>query len=158
MTSPQSLSKASHVPHLLIVEDNPGDVDLILDALQQTGRAHTVATVHDGLSAIEALQRAADGGATPDFVLLDLNIPKLDGREVLRVIKGDPRLSHIPVAVLTSSQADRDVEQAYQLHANCFMTKPSDVRQLFEMFDTFTEFWFDTATVAFRASPDQATD
>ena len=158
MPSLQRLRETTHVPHLLIVEDNPGDVDLILDALQQTGRPHTVTTVHDGVSAIEALQKAAHGGSTPDFVLLDLNIPKMDGREVLKVIKWDPELSHIPVAVLTSSEADRDVEQAYKLHANCFMTKPTDVHQLFEMFDRFTEFWFDTATVAFRVSPDQATD
>jgi len=143
--------RSAHVPHVLIVEDNPGDVDLIIDALQQTGRAHTFTVVHDGVSAIELLLKAAGAESLPDFVLLDLNIPKLDGREVLSTIKNDTRLAHIPVAVLTSSQADSDVKQAYKLHANCFMTKPTDVQELFGMFETFTEFWFDTATVVFHS-------
>ena len=128
--------------HILLVEDNPGDVDLAKDALRQFTTPHTLHVASDGAQALQFLSDAARSVEDlPHLILLDLNLPRTDGREVLAVIKGDERLGHIPVIVLTSSNAERDLQQAYRLHANCFLTKPSDVEQFFAMFELIERFW-----------------
>lgn len=128
--------------HILLVEDNAGDIDLAKDALRQFKTRHTLHVASDGARALEVLfdpeQSAKD---LPDLILLDLNLPKIDGREILATIKSDERLSHIPVIVLTSSNAERDLQQAYRLHANCYLTKPTDVGQFFAMFELIERFW-----------------
>lgn len=128
--------------HILLVEDNPGDVDLAKEALTQFKTPHTLHVASDGAQALEFLAGPA-GGATrlPDLILLDLNLPKTDGREVLAIIKNDERLGHIPVIVLSSSHAERDMQQAYRLHANCFLTKPTDIGLFFAMFELIERFW-----------------
>ena len=121
--------------NLLIVEDNPGDVDLIRDALRSSRVTFKVAT--DGVVALEMLRE----GARPDMVLLDLNLPRKDGRAVLAEIKSDPSLLQIPVVVLSSSEADRDLLEVYRLHGNCFMTKPVDLDDFQRVVQGIEQFW-----------------
>lgn len=129
---------------LLLVEDNPGDVELTKEALKD-GKLHVnlhVAT--DGVQALAHLRR--EGGSAdvprPDLVVLDLNLPKLDGREVLEQVKADPELASIPVVVMTSSSAEEDVARSYELHANCFVTKPLDMDQFNKVVRVIDDFWF----------------
>ena len=116
---------------ILLVEDSPSDVDLTLEALAAAKVANRLSVVEDGVKAMEFLRRqgAYAGAPTPDIILLDLNLPRKDGREVLSEIKEDPQLKQIPVVVLTTSQAEQDVLRAYSLHANCYITKPVDFGQ-----------------------------
>ena len=113
---------------ILLVEDNPGDVRLTVEALRGAKVANELHIVGDGESAIDFLRQRGEYGDAPrpDIVLLDLNLPRLEGREVLADIKSDPDLAKIPIIVLTSSSADEDIQQSYALHANCFVTKPVD--------------------------------
>jgi two-component system response regulator len=138
-------SSASRTKHLLVVEDDPGDVLLTREALAGTTTPLDVHVVQDGEAAVDFLRR--EGGhrdaPRPDLVLLDLNLPRLDGREVLARIKSDPGLWTIPVVVLTTSKAAEDVRRSYELHANAFVTKPAEldrflsvVRQVGEFFLT----------------------
>jgi CheY-like chemotaxis protein len=129
---------------ILLVEDNPGDARLTREALQYSKVRNTLHHVRDGEEALAFLRRQ-DGFANspvPDLVLLDLNLPRRDGREVLEDIKHDPRLMHIPVVILTSSQAEEDVMRSYRLHANCFITKPVDLEQLTKVVQGIEQFWF----------------
>lgn len=123
---------------LLLVEDNPGDVDLILDALRDEPCEVTVA--RDGVEAMAML-----AASRPNLVVLDLNLPRKDGREVLREMKADALLRHIPVVVLSSSEAERDLVQAYSLHANCFLTKPVDLEEFLAVIASMAEFWLHRA-------------
>jgi CheY-like chemotaxis protein len=113
---------------ILLVEDDPGDVMLIREALAEHKVANTLSIVSDGVKAMEFLRREGEYAATerPGLVLLDLNLPRKSGAEVLAEIKGDPSLSTIPVVVLTTSEADEDVLRSYQQHANAYVTKPVD--------------------------------
>ena len=124
------------VMHLLLVEDNPGDVDLIREALEGAPVRTSVAA--DGVAALERLRSAED---LPNLVLLDLNLPRKDGRAVLREMKADPRLRRIPVIILSSSDADRDLREAYDLHANCFVKKPSEVDEFYAAVRGIESFW-----------------
>ncbi len=128
--------------HILLVEDNPGDVDLVIDAVRELPCDVSVAS--DGMEAIEFLRREGrHGGAKPpDLVLLDLNLPKLSGREVLARVKEDPALKHIPVVVLSSSHARPDLMESYRLHANCFVTKPMDLHEFLAAVGAVAQFWF----------------
>ena len=129
---------------ILLVEDNPGDARLTREALTHSKVRNRLHHVRDGEEALAFLRRQgrfADAPA-PDLVLLDLNLPRRDGREVLEDIKGDPQLMHIPVVVLTSSQADEDILRSYRLHANCFITKPVDLEQLTKVVQGIEQFWF----------------
>jgi two-component system, chemotaxis family, response regulator Rcp1 len=128
--------------HILLVEDNPGDVDLAKDALAQFTTPHTVHVASDGAEALEYLSASSPcAERLPDLVLLDLNLPKVDGRQVLATIKREQHLAQIPVVVLTSSNAEHDLLQAYRSHANCYMTKPVDLELFFDMFQQIERFW-----------------
>ena len=128
---------------ILLVEDNPGDVRLTVEALKDAKVYNKLHVVEDGVLALEFLHQ---GGAyrdapRPDLVLLDLNLPRKNGREVLADIKTDDRLKTIPVVILTTSQAEEDVLKAYSLHANCYITKPVDFIQFTNIVRTIEEFW-----------------
>jgi len=129
---------------ILLVEDNPGDVRLTREALREGKVRNNLYVVSDGVEALEFLRRQGQhiDAARPDLILLDLNLPRKDGREVLQDIKSDPALRHIPVVVLTSSQADQDIIRAYDLHANCYVTKPVDFEQFIHVVRTIENFWF----------------
>lgn len=128
---------------ILLVEDNPGDVDLTIEALREAKVHNELHVVSDGVEAIAYLRRqgAHAGAKLPDLILLDLNLPKKDGREVLAEIKSDPDLKHIPVVVLTSSDSERDVLQSYRVHANCYLKKPTDLERFLEVVRSIEDFW-----------------
>ena len=128
---------------ILLVEDNPGDVRLTIEALHESKVLNNLTTISDGESAIAFLQKGApfEQAPRPDLILLDLNLPKKDGRQVLEVIKGDPSLRRIPVVVLTSSRAEEDVLRAYNLNANCYVTKPVDFDQFVNVVRAIEAFW-----------------
>ncbi|MEZ5317166.1 MAG: response regulator [Vicinamibacterales bacterium] len=129
---------------ILLVEDNPGDARLTREALAMSKVRNQIHHVRDGEECIAFLRREPPFQAAPqpDLILLDLNLPRLDGREVLENIKNDPRLVHIPVVILTSSQAEEDILRSYRLHANCFITKPVDLEQLTKVVQGIEQFWF----------------
>ncbi len=128
---------------ILLVEDNPGDVRLTKEALKENRISNILRVVSDGEEAIQFLRRTGsqEDMSRPDLILLDLNLPKKDGREVLMDIKADPRLRSIPVVVLTTSEAEEDVAKAYDLHANCFVTKPVDLEKFISVVKSIEDFW-----------------
>ncbi len=129
---------------ILLVEDNPGDVRLTEEALKEGKVANKVSVVADGMEAMDFLHRAGKytSAPIPDLILLDLNLPKKNGREVLAEIKMDPKLKHIPIVVLTTSQAEKDIILTYNLHSNCYITKPVDFDQFIEVVKSIENFWF----------------
>jgi CheY-like chemotaxis protein len=129
---------------ILLVEDNPGDVDLTREALEGSKINNMLHVVVNGEEAIAFLQQKGKytNAPRPDLVLLDLNLPRMDGREVLNKIKSNDDLKRIPVVVLTSSKDEEDILKAYNLHANCFITKPMDLGQFVKVVHTIEEFWF----------------
>ncbi len=129
---------------ILLVEDNPGDVRLTKEALHDAKVMNEIYVARDGVEALEFLQRKGKfaHAPLPDLILLDLNLPKKDGREVLAEIKQDPILKHIPVVVLTTSKADEDIIKTYNLHANAYITKPVDLNRFSEIIHVLNEFWF----------------
>jgi CheY-like chemotaxis protein len=129
---------------ILLVEDNPGDARLTREALRHSKVRNRLHHARDGEEAIAFLRHQppfADA-PLPDLILLDLNLPRRDGREVLEDIKQDHRLMHIPVVILTSSEAEEDILRSYRLHANCFITKPVDLEQLTKVVQGIEQFWF----------------
>lgn len=136
--------KNSRPIEVLLVEDNPGDVRLTMEALKEEKMLLHVSVVGDGEEAL-AFLRKEDRYASavrPDLILLDLNLPKKDGREVLAEIKGDPYLKRIPVVVLTTSTAEQDILKTYELHANCYIKKPVDFGQFTQVVKLIEDFWF----------------
>ena len=129
---------------ILLVEDNPGDARLTREALSMSKVRNNLHRASDGEEAMAFLRHEGAFGnvPTPDLILLDLNLPRRDGREVLEDIKSDPQLKHIPVVILTSSQAEEDILRSYRLHANCFITKPVDLEQLTKVVQGIEQFWF----------------
>jgi CheY-like chemotaxis protein len=129
---------------ILLVEDNPGDVRLTKEALRDAKVLNEIFVARDGVEAMEFLNRKGrfSNVPLPDLILLDLNLPKKDGREVLAEIKEDPILKHIPVVVLTTSKADEDIVKTYNLHANAYITKPVDLNRFAEIIHVLNEFWF----------------
>jgi CheY-like chemotaxis protein len=130
---------------ILLVEDNPGDVRLTREALRDARVRNQLHVATDGEDAMAFLRREGGYAAapSPDLVLLDLNLPKRDGREVLQDIKGDARLRHIPVVVLTTSQAERDILETYRLQANAYVTKPVDLEQFITVIRSIERFWLE---------------
>jgi len=128
---------------ILLVEDNPGDVRLAREALKENKVRNNVHVVEDGEAAMEFLrkQNKYQNVPRPDLVLLDLNLPKKDGREVLAEIKADDDLKRIPVVMLTISKAEEDIIRAYDLHVNCYITKPIDLDQFIKVVRTVEDFW-----------------
>lgn len=128
---------------ILLVEDNPGDADLAREALATCKLYNRVSSVDDGEKAMAYLRRQGAYAAErlPDLILLDLNLPRMDGREVLAEIKSDEELKRIPVVILTTSRADEDVLRSYDLHANCYITKPIDLSQFMKVVAAIESFW-----------------
>jgi two-component system, chemotaxis family, response regulator Rcp1 len=128
---------------ILLVEDNPGDIRLTMEAMREGKLVPNVSVVRDGMEALEFLHGEGRyvSAARPDLILLDLNLPKKDGREVLEEIKGDPELRQIPVVILTTSEAEQDVLKTYDLHANCYVTKPVDLEQFLRVVRLIEDFW-----------------
>lgn len=128
---------------VLLVEDNPADARLTIEALQDAAAVVKLHHVRDGVEAMKFLRRDRDypGAPTPALILLDLNMPRKDGREVLAEIKDDPTLRQIPVIVMTSSNADDDVAAAYSLHANCYVRKPVQLEEFLKVVDAIQQFW-----------------
>ena len=129
---------------ILLVEDNPGDVRLTREALKEGKVLNTLHVVGDGIEALEFLKHEGKyaKGVHPDIILLDLNLPRMDGREVLEKIKSNPKLRRIPVVILTTSKSEEDIIKSYDLHANCFITKPVDLDQFITVIKSVEEFWF----------------
>ena len=127
----------------LLVEDNPGDVRLTKEALKDSKVRNNLNVLRDGLSALAFLRREApyENAPRPDIILLDLNLPKMDGRELLSHIKADPKLKRIPVVVITSSEAEQDILRTYDLHVNCYVTKPVDLDQFIKVVQSIETFW-----------------
>ena len=134
----------SHPIEILLVEDNPGDVLLTQEAFSDAKIANNLHIVRDGEEALAYLNRQGDfqGASRPDLILLDLNLPKIDGREVLDNIKSDETLKRIPVVVLTSSEAEQDIIQTYDLHANSYVVKPINMEQFVKVVNAVESFWF----------------
>ncbi len=131
------------VVDILLVEDNPGDVRLAQEALKESKVRNRLYVVEDGVEAMAFLHRQGKyaDAPRPDLVLLDLNLPRKSGREVLAEIKTDDSLKRIPVVVLTVSRAEEDVIKCYDYHANCYITKPLDFNQFMEVTKSIDEFW-----------------
>ena len=138
--NPQMLGKPVDI---LLVEDNPGDVRLTAEALRENKFRNKLNVVGDGVEAMAFLRREGKYGDSPrpDLVLLDLNLPKKDGREVLAEIKADEDLKRIPVVILTTSKAEEDIIKTYDHHANCYVTKPVDLEQFIKVVKSIEEFW-----------------
>lgn len=134
---------------ILMVEDDPGDVRLTREALKGSKLLHSLNVVEDGVAALDYLHKVAPyaQATRPDIVLLDLNLPKKDGREVLAAMKQDATLRTIPVVILTTSQAEEDVLRAYNLNANCYVTKPVDFDQFMRIVRAIEEFWLNVVTL-----------
>jgi chemotaxis family two-component system response regulator Rcp1 len=143
-----------HSPHIqpieiLVVDDNPSEVQLIIEAFQDAKLSHQLHSAGDGVAALAFLRRERpyQGEPRPDLIILDLNIPKIDGHTVLQEIKADPTLRQIPVVVLSTSRTDEDIHRAYDLHANCFITKPVEFAQFVTVAQAIDMFWFAIVTL-----------
>lgn len=133
---------------ILLVEDSPSDVRLVREALKNTAVHLHLTIAGDGVEAMDYLHQTESGIAPrPDLILLDLNLPRKNGREVLAEVKSSPALRQIPVLVMTSSRAEEDVAAAYALKANCFITKPSDLEEYQSVVKAIEDFWFVAATL-----------
>jgi chemotaxis family two-component system response regulator Rcp1 len=128
---------------ILLVEDNPGDVRLTQEALKESKVTNNLSVAEDGVEALAFLQREGKyaDAPRPDLLLLDLNLPKKDGRELLEEIKADDNLKRIPVVVLTTSKAEEDILRMYNQHANCYITKPIDFDQFIDVVKSIEDFW-----------------
>jgi two-component system, chemotaxis family, response regulator Rcp1 len=150
MTTPHALTRRAEV---LLVEDNPSDVRLTREAMSEGKVSINLAVVTDGEQAVSYLLRQGkyQGARRPDLILLDLNLPKKDGREVLREIKAIDSLRRIPVVVLTTSQAEEDICRSYDLQANCFITKPDNLDDFFDVIRQIEQFWLTIVSLPQRA-------
>lgn len=144
------LSPYSHPIEVLLVEDNPGDVRLTQEAFKEGKLVNRLSVVRDGVEATDFLWRRGEftKAPRPDLILMDLNLPKKNGRELLQEIKSDPDLRRIPVMVLTTSRAAQDLRKAYNLHANCYITKPDGLQQFLDMVRSIEHFWFNVVTLS----------
>lgn len=131
---------------ILLVDDNPGDVRLTREALKDNKVINNLHVAEDGLTAMAFLRRQGQyaGAPRPDLILLDLNLPRKDGREVLAEVKSDENLKRIPVVVVTTSRAEEDIVKTYDSHANCYITKPLDLEKFIEVIRSIEAFWLTT--------------
>ena len=129
--------------NILLVEDNEGDIELTARAFKKGNLLSTLSVTNDGVEALEYLSRRGKFGdaAAPDFILLDINMPRMDGRRFLEVVKQDEKLKSIPVIMLTSSSAPRDIQDCYERHANCYILKPFDAGKYVDMAKQIESFW-----------------
>jgi two-component system, chemotaxis family, response regulator Rcp1 len=129
--------------HILLVDDNEGDILLTREALDDARIINKISIAYDGVEAISFLRKEPPyrGTETPDLILLDINLPKMDGTEVLSIIKNDPELKRIPVIMLTTSSAEKDILASYDNHANCYITKPVDLDRFMDVVRTIENFW-----------------
>lgn len=129
--------------HFLIIEDNEGDLLLITDALKESKKNNTITIAKDGFDAINFLEKIGkyDAERSPDIILLDINLPKMNGQEVLTSIKANEKLKSIPVIIFTTSSSQRDIFESYNNNANCFITKPVDVRAYLKVISSIENFW-----------------
>jgi CheY-like chemotaxis protein len=134
---------ASKPVEILLVEDEPGDVRLMIEAMRQAKVRNTLRVVEDGQEALDYLFRRPpfENAPRPDLILLDLNLPRRDGHEVLKTIKADALLRSIPVVILTTSEADTDIARCYNQHASCYITKPVDLNQFLQVIKSIENFW-----------------
>lgn len=134
---------------ILLAEDNPGDVELMQEAFMESKIRNQLHVVNDGVEAIDFLKREGRYKAAirPDVILLDLNMPRMDGREVLEIVKDDPDLKTIPVVILTSSEAEKDIVRSYKLHADCYIIKPVDLQRVLEVIQAIEVFWLSVITL-----------
>jgi len=140
---------SGHLIEILLVEDSPSDTELTIEALSEAKVANHLSAVQDGVQALAFLRREKEYAEAPrpDLILLDLNLPCKDGREVLAELKSDPDLKTIPVVVLTSSSADEDVLRAYQLQCNCYITKPVVFKDFLQVVRSIETFWLAVVTL-----------
>lgn len=143
-------AKSTDPVHVLLVEDNPADVRLTREVLAEGRIVNTLHVVGDGEQAMDFLRRKGGYASMPrpHLILLDLNLPRRDGREVLAEIKSDPDLKVIPVVVLTTSRSDRDVLESYSLHANCYISKPVDLLQFMDVIRSIEDFWLSVVRIS----------
>jgi chemotaxis family two-component system response regulator Rcp1 len=137
------IGEKSRPVEILLVEDNPGDVRLTVEALKEAKVSNNLSVVGDGQDALSYLRREGQfqDAARPDLILLDLNLPRMSGREVLALIKEDSDLKRIPVVILTTSEAEQDILRSYDLHANCYITKPVDLDKFITVVKSIEGFW-----------------
>ena len=137
------INNSEKLINILLVEDNPGDVRLTQEAFKETNTPSQLHVVNDGVKALAYLkqQEGYTEAVRPDMILLDLNLPRKDGREVLAEIKQDPVLKRIPVVILTTSTAEEDILKTYNLHANCYVTKPVDLDKFIDIIQSIENFW-----------------
>lgn len=137
------MTSSGGIIEILLVEDSPSDARLTQEAFRDGKISNNLHHVLDGAAAMDFLQRKPgyEDKPRPDLVLLDLNLPKLDGREVLKRIKSDPALQTIPVVILSTSEAEQDIAKAYEFHANCYITKPVDLSRFLEIVSVIENFW-----------------
>lgn len=140
------INRTAQPAEILLVEDNPGDVRLAREALRTGPVPHNLNVARDGVEAMAYLRREGPHrrAVRPDLILLDLNLPRKDGRELLTEIKADQELRVIPVVVLTTSKSEEDVLNAYSSHANCYITKPVDLNRFIAVMKSIEDFWFTT--------------
>ncbi|MCC5898946.1 MAG: response regulator [Phormidium sp. BM_Day4_Bin.17] len=134
---------------ILLVEDNLAHVRLIQEAFKESRLSHDMVAVRDGVEAMDYLHQHPpyEDANLPDVILLDLNLPRKDGREVLAELKSDPHLSRIPVLVLTTSNNEKDIQESYRLHANCYIQKSQNLQQLLAIVQTIQQFWLEVVTL-----------
>ena len=144
--------QAGKVIEVLLVEDNPGEVRLTAEALKEAKLLNRLSVVGDGVEALAFLRQEGQYASAPrpDLILLDLNMPRKDGREVLAEIKADDNLKRIPVVILTVSQAEEDILKSYDLHANCYITKPVGFEQFMQVVKTIEQFWLSIVKLPVR--------
>jgi chemotaxis family two-component system response regulator Rcp1 len=143
----KTITYTTKTVEILLVEDNPGDARLAKEALKESRIKNNLHLVDDGEKALDFLYKRREyfSAPDPDLVLLDLNLPKISGHQVLANIKSDDILRKIPVVVLSISRSEKDVEESYNLNANCYVTKPLDLDEFIEVFETIQNFWLKTA-------------
>ncbi|HEY4335393.1 MAG TPA: response regulator [Puia sp.] len=127
--------------HILLVDDNEGDILLTKEALNDARIINKISIAYDGVEALRFLRKQIDGNEMPDLILLDINLPKMDGTELLGIIKKDPSLKRIPVIMLTTSSAEKDILASYNNYANCYITKPVDLDRFMDVVRTIEDFW-----------------